>query len=93
MKSKLSIAILLTWGSAMLQPDMGRAAVCANGVYNAGCAGPNGAVVVQKHPYAPPPVYVRPPAYHPSGSVTCANGPYRAGCAGPNGAAVVRKQY
>jgi hypothetical protein len=93
MKSEIIIAILLTCAAAVLHPDPGGAAVCANGVYNVACAGPNGAVAVQKHSYAPPPVYVRPPAYRPSGSVTCANGPYRAGCAGPNGAAVVRKQY
>ena len=54
------------------------AVTCANGVYRAGCAGPNGAAVVRK------PVAARPP-------VTCANGVYRAGCVGPNGAAVVRK--
>jgi len=61
------------------------AVTCANGVYRAGCAGPNGAVVTRK-PYAAQPYYHRPPA-----TVTCANGVYRAGCAGPNGAAVVRK--
>ena len=57
------------------------AAVCADGVWRAGCAGPHGAAVVRK-PYAAP--------YHPS--TTCAAGPYRAGCAGPNGA-VVRRPY
>lgn len=61
------------------------AVTCANGVYRAGCAGPNGAVVERK-PYAAPPVYHRPPT-----TVTCAKGVYRAGCAGPNGTAVVRK--
>ncbi len=55
----------------------------AQGVYRAGCAGPNGAAVINK---APARVYHRPPA-----TVTCAKGVYRAGCAGPNGAAVVRK--
>src|SRR5271169_6354001 len=54
------------------------AASCANGVYRAGCVGPNGAAVVHKAPTKP----------H---SVSCANGVYRAGCVGPNGAAVVRK--
>ena len=54
------------------------AAACANGVYRAGCAGPNGAAVVKK----------KPPA-----SVSCAKGAYRAGCVGPNGAAVVRRPY
>jgi hypothetical protein len=61
---------------------------CANGVYRAGCAGPNGAAVVRK-PYA-----TRPPTYYaPRHPVSCANGVYRAGCAGPNGAVVVRKRY
>jgi hypothetical protein len=59
------------------------AAACANGVYRAGCVGPNGAAVVRK----PAPVY------HPKRPVTCANGVYRAGCVGPHGAAVVRKPY
>ena len=61
------------------------AAVCANGVYRAGCAGPNGAVVVNKAPYHSG---YRPP--YRGRSVTCASGPYRAGCAGPNGAVVRR---
>jgi hypothetical protein len=67
---------------AFMSSDAG-AVTCAEGVYRAGCAGPNGAAVVNK---APARVYHRPPA-----TVTCANGVYRAGCAGPNGAAVVRK--
>lgn len=58
------------------------AVTCANGVYRAGCAGPNGAAVVHK---APAPVH--------RGEVNCASGPYRTGCAGPNGAAVVRHPY
>jgi hypothetical protein len=53
-------------------------AACANGVYRAGCAGPNGAAVVHKSTPAKP-------------AVSCAKGVYRAGCVGPNGAAVVRK--
>ena len=61
--------------------QQGHAAACANGVYRAGCVGPNGAAVVRK-----PVTRAKPP-------VTCANGVYRAGCAGPNGAAVVRKPY
>jgi hypothetical protein len=56
-------------------------AACANGVYRAGCVGPNGAAVVRK-----PVTRAKPP-------VACANGVYRAGCVGPNGAAVVRKPY
>jgi hypothetical protein len=55
------------------------AAACANGVYRAGCVGPNGAAVVHKAPRTKP---------H---TVSCANGVYRAGCVGENGAAVVRK--
>ncbi len=66
-------------------------AVCGNGVYRAGCVGPNGAAVVRKpypyrYGYYPHHYYHRPP-------VACASGPYRAGCAGPNGAAVVRRPY
>jgi len=53
------------------------AVTCANGVYRAGCAGPNGAAVVHKPP--------------PTKSVTCANGAYHAGCVGPNGAATYNK--
>ncbi len=60
------------------------AVTCAEGVYRAGCAGPNGAAVVRKAP--PPPHPVSP------GTVTCAKGIYREGCAGPNGA-VVRPRY
>ena len=56
------------------------AVTCANGVYRAGCAGPNGAAVVRKAPPRPP-----------SRTVTCANGVYRAGCAELNGAAVIKK--
>lgn len=67
-------------GVLALMPLDSRAAGCAAGVYRAGCAGPNGAVVVRK---PPPPVYHAP--------VTCAKGVYRAGCVGPHGAAVVRR--
>jgi hypothetical protein len=52
------------------------AVVCAAGVYRAGCAGPNGAVVAHR------------PAVH---APVCVNGVYRAGCVGPHGAAVVHK--
>ena len=58
------------------------AAVCADGVWRAGCVGPNGAAVVHKRP--PPP---------PATTHACASGPYRAGCTGPRGTAVVRKPY
>lgn len=85
---------LVALSSFMLQlPSAAGAATCASGVYAAGCAGPNGAAVVKKPGYYPPPVYHAPVPYRPPGTVTCASGPYRAGCAGPNGAAVVRKTY
>lgn len=55
--------------------------VCGRGFYRAGCAGPNGAVVMRRPGYGP--AYGS--AYR-GPTVTCARGPYRAGCAGPNGA-------
>ena len=75
MKRFLLAAVVAAGALALGQ--QAQAVTCANGVYRAGCAGPNGAAVVRKHPVKP--------------RVSCANGPYRAGCAGPNGAAVVRK--
>ncbi len=80
---------LLAWA-----PSAG-AVTCANGVYRAGCAGPNGAVGVRKGgAYYPSGRYYRPPAYAARPPVaSCASGPYRAGCAGPNGAVVVRRPY
>jgi hypothetical protein len=62
---------------SLAKPPQAQAVTCANGVYRAGCAGPNGAAVVHKNP--------------PAKTVNCVNGVYRAGCAGPNGAAVIRK--
>jgi hypothetical protein len=73
------LSLGLTAFIAFAAPRPAEAAACANGVYRAGCVGPNGAAVVHKPP---------PPRPH---TVTCANGVYRAGCAGPNGAAVIRK--
>ena len=78
MKHAALAALIAFAALAFAQPA--RAAACANGVYRAGCVGPNGAAVVRKAPA---------PRRH----VTCANGVYRAGCSGPNGAAVVRKPY
>jgi hypothetical protein len=79
------LAVMVTLGTLMLaQPS--HAAACVNGVYRAGCVGPNGAVGVRK-PYAHHYGYT----HH--GAVSCAHGPYRAGCAGPHGAAVVRRPY
>ena len=75
----LLVCAMLTFAAAGLGPHA-KAAVCANGVYRAGCAGPNGAAVVHK----PPVAATRPP------TVTCAAGVYRAGCAGPNGAVVAK---
>jgi hypothetical protein len=73
------IAFAVVIGLGVLSTaNYAHAAACANGVYRAGCTGPNGTAVVRK---APP---VRKP-------VTCANGVYRAGCVGPNGAVGVRK--
>lgn len=76
------LAVTLAVGTLAVVPQS-HAAACANGVYRAGCVGPNGAAVVRK------PV----PANRTKAPVTCANGVYRAGCVGPNGAAVVRKPY
>ncbi|HSZ89247.1 MAG TPA: hypothetical protein VK822_07705 [Acetobacteraceae bacterium] len=76
------LAATATLALLSVMPPAAGAVTCANGVYRAGCAGPNGAAVVKKQPV------VRPPA-----TVHCVNGVYRAGCAGPNGAGVVRKPY
>jgi hypothetical protein len=78
----MKFTLLVTTG-LLISMSTSYAAACANGVYRAGCAGPNGAAVVRK-PYVPPP---------PHRATGCVNGVYRAGCAGPNGAAVVRKPY
>ena len=75
-------AVIVAVGTLALA-QQSHAAACANGVYRAGCVGPNGAAVVRK------PI----PANRAKPSVSCANGVYRAGCVGPNGAAVVRKPY
>jgi hypothetical protein len=79
------LAVIVALGTFMLaQPS--HAAACANGVYRAGCVGPNGAVGVRKsYPHHYGYGYHRP--------VNCAHGPYRAGCVGPHGAAVVRRPY
>ena len=72
------LAVMVALGTLALG-QQAHAAACVNGVYRAGCVGPNGAAVVHKAPRTKP---------H---SVSCANGVYRAGCVGPNGAAVVRQ--
>jgi hypothetical protein len=89
-----AIAALAAFTLTMALPGGASAATCVNGVYRAGCAGPNGAVGVRKAPYR----YVRPHAYyaapHRHTTVHCANGVYRAGCVSSNGGAVgVRKGY
>jgi hypothetical protein len=58
------IAATLLGGTFTLIATDASAAVCARGVYRAGCAGPRGVVV------APRPVT----------RVVCARGVYRAGC-------------
>jgi hypothetical protein len=75
----VSLAVMVALGTLALAYES-HAAACANGVYRAGCVGPNGAAVVHKSTPTKP-------------AVSCAKGVYRAGCAGPNGAAVVRKPY
>ena len=82
------LAATTALGALVLVQQHAHAAICANGVYRAGCVGPNGAAVVRKPYGAYPHAYYarRPP-------VSCASGPYRAGCVGPNGAAVVRRPY
>jgi hypothetical protein len=83
---RFAFAVIIVLGG-LTATHQANAVVCANGVYRAGCVGPNGAAVVRKAPVAPvAPVYRRP-------SVSCASGPYRAGCVGPHGAAVVRRSY
>ncbi len=45
----LACATLLAFAALMIfETGTASAAVCANGVYRAGCAGPRGAVVVRK---------------------------------------------
>ena len=73
---RILILSLLAVGAAGLASEA--TAGCAAGVYRAGCAGPNGAVVARR----PAPVHPAP--------VTCAAGVYRAGCVGPNGAVVTK---
>jgi hypothetical protein len=85
MKKFVFAALIVLGGFAVTH--QASAAACANGVYRAGCVGPNGAAVVRKHPYN----YYHHGYYH--SGVNCAAGPYRAGCAGPHGAAVVRRPY
>jgi hypothetical protein len=75
MKLILIGATLLGGTFALSATDAG-AAVCARGVYRAGCAGPRGAVVAPRPVVAPRAVAPRVVAP----SVVCARGVYRAGC-------------
>ena len=88
MNRTILVAVTMLLGMLSV-PDQAGAFACARGVYRAGCAGPNGAVVARK----PPAMYGRPGYYGARPPVACAAGPYRAGCAGPNGAAVVRRSF
>ena len=78
----VALAIMVAAGALALS-QASHGASCVNGVYRAGCVGPNGAAAVRKIPSV----------NHAKPAVSCANGLYRAGCAGPNGAAVIRKPY
>ncbi len=78
-----TFALVIAVG-AMAVFQQSHAASCVNGVYRAGCTGPNGAAVVHKTT----------PTYHAKPAVACVNGVHRAGCVGSNGrTAAVRKTY
>jgi ABC-type branched-subunit amino acid transport system permease subunit len=52
MKHALALAIFTLSLSALVtlgMPQTAHAATCANGVYRAGCVGPNGAAVIRKY--------------------------------------------
>jgi hypothetical protein len=71
----LLIGLTLVGGLFTFGATEASAAVCARGVYRAGCASPRGAVVVRR-PVAP--------------RAVCARGVYHAGCVGPRGGVIVR---
>jgi hypothetical protein len=75
MKMFLVTTTLLGAAVALSATDAS-AAVCARGVYRAGCAGPRGAVVARRPVIAPR--VVAPRVVTPR--VVCARGVYRAGC-------------
>jgi hypothetical protein len=84
----LLLTAIFTLGVLGLVPASAHAFVCGNGVWRAGCAGPNGAVVVRRPYVAPPRAYYAPPPrayYAPRRPVACANGVFVAGCVGPRG--------
>ena len=75
------IAATLLGGIFALSATDASAAVCARGVYRAGCAGPRGAVVASRPVVAPrvvTPRVVAPVVVAPR--IVCARGVYRAGC-------------
>ena len=75
---------VLTVVLVMLLPVSAMAVECVNGVYRAGCVGPNGAASVNKQTGVTHSTN--------SGQVRCADGVYRAACTGPNGGtAVIRR--
>jgi hypothetical protein len=82
---RFALAFLAVIGVLSFGTFEAKAVICARGVYRAGCAGPDGAVMVRRPPYY---------SYHrQSGSISCASGVYRAGCIGPHGAVVARRPY
>ena len=77
------IAATLLGGTFALSAMDASAAVCARGVYRAGCAGPRGAVVAPRpvtRVTVPRPVVVVPRPVVVAPRVVCARGVYRAGC-------------
>jgi hypothetical protein len=78
---RLFLIATLLGGTFALSAMDASAAVCARGVYRAGCAGPRGAVVARRPVVAPgvvAPRVVAPTVVPPR--VVCARGVYRAGC-------------
>jgi len=89
MKRDTAYAVAAALAAVLMVAGAGAAdaAACANGVYRAGCVGPNGAASVNKNTGT-----VRGATAAPYNSGThCANGVNRAGCVGPNGAVGVNK--
>jgi hypothetical protein len=74
------------WLVILLPPASALAVECVNGVYRAGCVGPNGAASVNKQ------TGQTHSTTGSGGQIRCADGVYRAACTGPNGgAAVIRR--
>jgi hypothetical protein len=81
LRATFGVALAAGVAVAVLSPTQSHAAACANGVYRAGCVGPNGAAVVRKPPanYNNGHYYGHNNYYHGS-SVHCAHGYNRGGC-------------